>query len=69
MRLDHLLSMEKRFTQRLQADFSAKHNENVYVSSEFDYPEHVDKRIQGSDEVKEQVTKEHTGNARGIWQR
>ncbi len=31
-----------------------------------DYPEHVDKRIQGSDEVKEQVTKEHTGNARGI---
>ena len=30
------------------------------------YPEHVDKRIQGSDEVKEQVTKEHTGNARGI---
>ena len=31
-----------------------------------DYPEHVDKRIQGSDEVKEQVMKEHTGNARGI---
>ena len=30
-----------------------------------DYPEYIDKRIQGSDEVKEQVNQEHTGDARG----
>ena len=48
MRLDHLLSMEK---------FSGlKQNGNVYVSSDINYPEHVDNRIQGSDEVKEQVS-------------
>ena len=48
MRLDHLLSMEK-FT-------GFKQNENVYVSSDFNYPEHIDNEIQGSDEVKEQVS-------------
>ena len=48
MRLDHLLSMEK---------FSGfKQNENVCVSSDTNYPEHVDNKIQGSDEVKEQVS-------------
>ena len=31
-----------------------------------DYPEQIDNRIQGSDEVKEQVYQEHTGDARGI---
>ena len=34
-----------------------------------DYPEYIDNKIQGSDEVKEQVIQEHTGDARGIWQR
>ena len=43
-----------------------KQNGNVYVSSDIYYPEQIDNRIQGSDEVKEQVNEEHTGNARGI---
>ena len=35
-------------------------------SKQSSYPEQIDNRIQGSDEVKEQVNEEHTGNARGI---
>ena len=40
-----------------------KQNGNVYISSGLNYPEHIDKRIQGSDEVREQAVKEHTGDA------
>ena len=40
-----------------------KQNGNVYISSGLNYPEHIDKRIQGSDEVREQAMKEHTGDA------
>ena len=38
-----------------------KQNENVYVSFDIYYPEQIDKRIQGSDEVKEQVKKSIRG--------
>ena len=59
MQLDHLLSMEKFLSASCKMKMFMSHLKT-------NYPEHVDKRIQGSDEVKEQVTKERTGNARGI---